>query len=207
MLDLVAAVLPFETTDGPHDAGQVASATGELSYTTTTEAYRRVAAVARGAGSGGGQRRLRLRRRPAGPAGNAAPGWRVRELVSGDLEAVLRLPSAEREVAPPPAVMAARELLTGDDCDVLVRVFRPDLVPAILLRDAEGEHRRELDREREADPNLWDGLLDALADQPARRAPGRWCSTTPPTWCGKLLAATGTRESSTPACARSTCRR
>lgn len=190
MLDLVAAVVPFETTDGPQPLAQVASATGELLYTTTTEAYRRVAAVARGQGlvvvNAGyvydADLLDRLQRRP---------GWRVRELVSGDLEAVLKLPSAEREAATAPAVMAARELLTGDDCDVLLRVFEPDLVPAILLRDAEGEHRRELDREREADPNRWDGLLDALADQPARRSRTLVLNDAADV-VGKLIAATGT---------------
>ncbi|MGC4155062.1 MAG: HSP90 family protein [Propionicimonas sp.] len=169
MLDLVASVVPFETTDGPLPLAQVASLTGELLYTTTTEAYRRVAAVARGQGlvvvNAGyvydADLLARLQRRP---------GWRVRELVSGDLEAVLRLPSAEREAVTATAVMAARELLAEDDCDVLLRVFEPDLVPAILLRDSEGEHRRELDREREAAPDRWSGLLDALAGQPVRRS-------------------------------------
>ncbi len=190
MLDLVAAVVPFETTDGPLPLAQVASVTGELLYTTTTEAYRRVAAVARGQGlvvvNAGyvydADLLARLQQRP---------GWRVRELVSGDLEAVLRLPSAERETATAAAVMAARDLLAGEDCDVLLRVFEPSLVPAILLRDAEGEHRRELDRERRAAPDRWSGLLDALADQPTRRSRTLVLNDAADV-VGKLIGATGT---------------
>lgn len=190
MLDLVAAVVPFETTDGPMPLTEAAAQTGELLYTTTTEAYRRVAAVARGQGlvvvNAGyvydADLLERLQRRP---------GWRVRELVSGDLEAVLQLPSAEREAATAPAVMAAREALTGEDCDVLLRVFEPSLVPAILLRDAEGEHRRNLDQEREADPARWAGLLDALAEQPTRRSRTLVLNDAAEV-VAKLIAATGT---------------
>ena len=46
MLDLAAAILPFETTDGPRTLAELRER-GEIVYTTTTEAYRRVAAVAR----------------------------------------------------------------------------------------------------------------------------------------------------------------
>jgi molecular chaperone HtpG len=41
----------------------------------------------------------------------------------------------------------------------------------MLLRDSDGEHRRELNRERTAEPGRWDGLLDSLAgnSQPRTR--------------------------------------
>lgn len=69
MLDVVASSLPFETTGGIATLAQVIEETGQVLYTPTTEAYRRVAPVARGSGAVGGQRRLRLRCRPAGQAG------------------------------------------------------------------------------------------------------------------------------------------
>ena len=56
----------------------------------------------------------------------------------------------------------AEAVLTDEDCHVLVRTFEPESLPAVLLRDPDGEHRRALAREREAAPGLWGGLLDAL---------------------------------------------
>lgn len=162
MLALVAEVLPFETSDGPMTLSGAASH-GEIVYTATPEAYRRVAAVARA------QELVVVN---AGYVYDAdimerlgrLDGWAVRELDSADLVQVLGVPAVERELAVADAVARAHELLEDDDCDVLVRTFAPDTVPAILLRDSDGEHRRALDRERRATPDLWGGLLDAFAE-------------------------------------------
>lgn len=167
MLDLVTEVLPFETTDGPLTLAQLGAA-GEVVYTTTTEAYRRVAAVARAQGivvlNAGyvydADLLARLGQRP---------GWSVRELASADLVQALGLPGVDREWELADAVARARELLTPDDCDVIVRSFSPETVPAILLRDPEGEHRRDRDRERSASPELWGGLLDSFAENTTSR--------------------------------------
>ena len=161
MLDLVAKVLPFETTDGPRTLAQVAQG-GDVVFTRTVEAFRRIAAVARACGMSVVNAGYvydatvmdRLSRRP---------GWRVRELSAHDLDQVLRLPSPAREAEIAGAVVAARELLTPQDCDVIVREFAPEGVPAILLRDPDNEHRRDLNRERDASPGLWGGLLDEFA--------------------------------------------
>ena len=167
MLDLVTEVLPFETTDGPLMLAQ-AAADGEIVYTTTTEAYRRVATVARAQGlvvvnagyvyDADIMAQLGKRR-----------GWKVRELESSDLVQVLGVPGISREMEVAGQVAHARDLLESDDCDVIVRTFSPSSVPAILLRDSEGEHRRDLNRERDAAPDLWSGLLDSFAEDTASR--------------------------------------
>lgn len=162
MLDLVTEILPFETTDGPMTLAR-AHEQGEIVYTTTTEAYRRVATVARAQGlvvvNAGyvydAELLEQLGRRS---------GWRVRELASSDLVQVLGLPGLEREWQVASAVARAKDLLLYEDCDVSVRVFSPETVPAIVLRDSESEHRRDLNRERDATPDLWGGLLDSFAD-------------------------------------------
>lgn len=167
MLDLVSEILPFETTDGAMTLAQAAQG-GEVVYTTTTEAYRRVAAVARAQG---------LVVVNAGYVYDAdlmqllgrRPGWRVRELESSDLVQVLGLLDLSRDWEITDAVAHARTVLEPDDCDVIVREFSPETVPAMLLRDSDGEHRRELNREREAEPGRWDGLLDSLAGETQSR--------------------------------------
>ena len=168
MLELVAEILPYETTDGPMTLAAVAEQ-GEIVYTTTTEAYRRVAAVARAQG---------LIVVNAGYVYDAdlltqlgqRPGRQVRELTTSDLVQVLRVPGLERELELAAAIAAARDVLAADDCDVIVRGFSPEHVPAMLLRDAAGERRRELDREREATPDRWGGLLDVFAEQAVSRS-------------------------------------
>ncbi|PKQ32453.1 MAG: HSP90 family protein [Actinobacteria bacterium HGW-Actinobacteria-2] len=168
LLDLAASVLPYETSEGVLTLAEVAER-GEVLYTVTTQAYRRVSAVARAEGItvvNAGYvydseilERLGTRR-----------GWRVRELKSDDLVKVLHLLSAEREVAASSAVVRARGLLAGADCDVIARRFEPSAVPAMVLRDSEGEHRRRLSRERQAAPDLWGGLLDSLSTTGAGRS-------------------------------------
>lgn len=167
VLDLVARVLPFETTDRPMTLTE-ATRNGEIVYTTTTEAYRRVATVARAQGlvvvNAGYVYDADIMQRLA-----ARRGWHARELQSSDLVQVLGVPGLAREMEIASVVAHARNLLTPDDCDVIVRTFSPETVPAILLRDSEGEHRRDRDRERAASPGLWGGLLDSFADDsPAR---------------------------------------
>lgn len=168
LLDLAASVLPYETSEGVLTLAEVAER-GEVLYTVTTQAYRRVSAVARAEGItvvNAGYvydseilERLGTRR-----------GWRVRELKSDDLVKVLHLLSAEREVAASSAVVRARGLLAEADCDVIARRFEPSAVPAMVLRDSEGEHRRRLSRERQAAPDLWGGLLDSLSTTGAGRS-------------------------------------
>lgn len=161
MLDLVSEILPFETTDGPMTLAQAAQS-GEVVYTTTTEAYRRVATVARAQGlvvvNAGYVYDADLMERLG-----KRPGWRARELESSDLVQVLGLLDLSRDWEITNTVSHARAVLEADDCDVVVREFSPDTVPAMLLRDSDGEQRRELNREREAEPGRWDGLLDSLA--------------------------------------------
>lgn len=161
MLDLVARVVPFETTQGFSTIAELAEH-GEIVYAPTTEAYRSVASVATAQGlavvNAGYVYDADLLARLGG-----RPGWATREFVSSDLQGTMHLPSAERETATAPAIARARELLADADCDVLLRVFEPADCPAVLLRDADAERRRDLDREREATPDLWGGLLDSLA--------------------------------------------
>ena len=203
VLDLVAHVLPYQTTDGPMTLAQVAAAgDGHIRYATTTEAYQRVAAVARAQGLvvvNAGYvydadimaRLARPGRVPTTDIDRAAPedradrasgsdraavgptadssSWSLEELTAQDLVQVLGVLDVAREMAVAPAVTRAREILEADDCDVIVRTFQPVTAPSILLRDPEGERRRDLDRERRASAGLWGGLLDVFAQDASAR--------------------------------------
>lgn len=167
VLDLVARTVPFETTAGPATLADLA-ADGAIAYTRTTQAFRAVESVARAQG---------LAVVNAGYVYDAdllarldtRPGFTTHEFDPASLGGMMALPTAEREVATAGALAAARGLLSAVDCDVVLRQFRPAATPAVLLRDAEGERRRELDGERAAAPDLWGGLLDALAEDGGRR--------------------------------------
>lgn len=163
MLDLAAQVLPFETTEGYATLTEVRERTREVLYAATTDAFRRIATVARAQGlvvvNAGyvydadllarlGQRR----------------DWQVREVGADDLTAVLTPLEPLRELEVLDAVARARVVLQAEDCDVQVRRFEPERTPALLLRDRDGEHQRTLTHQRESADAVWGGVLDAFAE-------------------------------------------
>lgn len=162
MLELVARVLPYETTDGGATLAELQEADGEVVYAATTQAYRRVASVARAQG---------LTVVNAGYVYDSdlltklgqRPGWRVRELVTDDLAAILRPLDPSRELEVLDAVSAANAVLREADCEVLVREFAPEHVPAMLLRDRDGEHQRDLRREAASADDVWGSVLAGFA--------------------------------------------
>lgn len=165
MLDLVAEVLPYETTEGMASLTEVAAASGEVLYCATTEAYQRIATVARAQGltvvnagyvyDATVMDRLRSR-----------PGWRVRELKADDLAQVLLPVEPVRELELLDALARAREVLAEEDCDVEVRSYQPAATPAVLLRDAEGERQRRLATEQQLAESAWSEVL-ATFSRPA----------------------------------------
>lgn len=159
ILELVSKVLLYETTDGPQTLEE-ARENGELVYTVTLEAYRRVATVARSQG---------LTVVNAGYVYDAEivaklgkQGWKVRELTNDDVVQVLALPDADRAWQLAPALQRGQDVLAEEDCSVILRRFAPETVPAMILRDARSERRRALRIEREESPGLWGGMLDSL---------------------------------------------
>ncbi|WP_166987113.1 HSP90 family protein [Canibacter zhoujuaniae] len=160
MLEVVADTVPYETTDGALTLRQ-AVASGELLYTTTVPAFRRLSPVARAAGitvvNGGYAYDADLIAKLKSDL-----QWSVRELESADLTQALTEPSLEREMATGDAIAKARTLLGQVDCDVLLRRFEPESIPAMLLRDADAEFQHELSEVRESTQDLWGGLLDAF---------------------------------------------
>ena len=163
MLDVVASSLPFETTGGITTLTQVIEETGQVLYTPTTEAYRRVAPVARAQGlwvvNGGYVYDADLLAKLAD-----RPRWKVTELTSKDVTQTLAAVEMEREFEVLRGLERARTVLAAQDCGVLLRTFDPAEVPAVLLRDADAERARDLAQEAEDAGGAWGGLLGSFTE-------------------------------------------
>lgn len=166
MLDVVARSLPFETSQGLATLAEVAEQAGQVRFTSTTEAYRRVAPVARAQGlwvvNGGYVYDADLLGKLA-----SRPSWEVTELTSGDITQTLASVDMDREFATLEALRKARAVLAPQDCDVTLRVFEPAEVPAVLLRDAEAERRRDISREQQEAGDMWGSLLGSFTQEDA----------------------------------------
>lgn len=166
MLDVVARSLPFETTGGIATLAQVIEETGQVLYTPTTEAYRRVAPVARAQGlwvvNGGYVYDADLLAKLAD-----RPRWKVTELTSKDVTQTLAAVEMEREFEVLRGLERARAVLAAQDCGVLLRTFDPAEVPAVLLRDADAERARDLAQEAEDAGGAWGGLLGSFTETAA----------------------------------------
>lgn len=168
MLELVARTLPYETTGGALTLTEVGERSGEILYTPTTESFRRIADVARAQGlvvvNAGYVYDADVLARLA-----ARSGWRVRELRVQDLVQALTPLEPSRELATLDGLAAARDVLGERDVDVLVRSFLPEDATAVLLRDAEGDHQRDLAEERKLADAPWGDVLAAFARPTASR--------------------------------------
>ncbi|WP_322746798.1 HSP90 family protein [Cellulomonas sp. S1-8] len=171
VLDLVAQVLPFETTDGAQTLVDVRDAHGEVLHATRVEDFRRVASVARAQGmtvvNAGYVYDADLLERLA-----RRPGWRVRELRAQDVAQVLEPLEPHRELEVLDQVQAARRVVLPLDCDLVVRRFAPEQVPAMLLEDRDARHRDDVLRAVSEADDLWGGVLAGFAgegDAPGRR--------------------------------------
>lgn len=171
VLDLVAQVLPFETTDGVRTLADVRDDKGEVLHATRVEDFRRVAPVARAQGmtvvNAGYVYDADLLGRLA-----QRPGWQVRELRARDVAQVLDPLEPQRELEVLDQVRAARDVVRDLDCDLVVRRFAPAQVPAMLLEDRDGRHASDVRRTVAEADDLWGGVLAGLAEdvaEPARR--------------------------------------
>ncbi len=170
VLDLAAQVLPFETTDGSRTLAQVRDDHAEVLFTSRVEDFRRVAPVARAQGmpvvNAGyvydAELLSRLARRP---------GWRVRELQSGDVAQVLTPVDPHRELEVLDQLRAAQAVVQPLDCEIVLRTFEPSEVPAVLLQDRDGEYRSDVREVLAAEQDLWGGVLSGMAGDSAE--PGR----------------------------------
>ena len=161
MLDTVATVLPYETTDGPMTLADVADTHGRIWYTTTVEEFRRIAPIARSQRltvvNGGYVYDDELLRRLAA----RRPGWRIRALRTDDVRQVLAPVEPLRELEVTDELVAAAHLLRRHDVEVCLRTYEPADLPAVLLDDRDRRHQRDLARTAEV-KDLWGEVLGSF---------------------------------------------
>ncbi len=204
MLDVAARVLPFETTAGSTTLAGLAAdhPDGRLLYTASVEEFRRIAPVAAAQGlavvNGGYVYDADLLERVAA----RFPRWRLSPVSAADVAHVLTEVEPLRELEVADALASLDDALAEQDCDVVLRRYEPDALPAMLLHDREGDHAREAARVAETE-DLWGEILAGLS-APAR--PAAWSSTTPTPPCATCSRAP-TRRCAPRAPAPSTSRR
>lgn len=168
MLDVAARVLPFETTAGSTTLAGLAAdhPDGRLLYTASVEEFRRIAPVAAAQGlavvNGGYVYDADLLERVAA----RFPRWRLSPVSAADVAHVLTEVEPLRELEVADALASLDDALAEQDCDVVLRRYEPDALPAMLLHDREGDHAREAARVAETE-DLWGEILAGLS-APAR---------------------------------------
>ncbi|GAA3811611.1 HSP90 family protein [Cellulomonas soli] len=170
MLDLVADVLPFETTDGTRTLAEVRAEHGSLVHTGTVEEFRRIAPVARAQGlavvNAGYVYDAELLARLAA----RHPDWGVRALAAADVAAVLAPLDPLDELAVEDTRRDVDRVLAAVDCQAVLRTFAPSSLPALLLHDRDGDHQRDLARTVGEADDLWGQVLSGFAVRvPPRR--------------------------------------
>lgn len=170
MLDLVAEVLPYETTDGLATLAQVHADHGRVVYAASVEEFRRVAPVARAQGlavvNAGYVYDADLLARLAA----RRTSWGIRPLTASDVVGVLEPLEDVEQVVLAPSLAAASAALADLEVEATLRRFQPIELPALLLGDREGEHQRDLAATRESGDDVWGDVLGGFATEvPARQ--------------------------------------
>lgn len=167
MLDVVAEVLPWETTLGTMTLAEFSALDRVITYVDSVDAYQQVAAIARaediavlnaGYAYDTGLVDRWVRR---------SPGLDARRLAPEELADRFSAPDADEERLLAPLLDVARSVLSRAGVVPVVRSFRPATLQAVLLvgRDAHLERDRREVAVTASGP--WAEALDAIADPTA----------------------------------------
>jgi molecular chaperone HtpG len=170
VLALFAAWLPFETSSGAMSAGEIASLGRAVWFTRSVDAFRQMSGLAQTQG------RLLVN---AGYAYDDECLSRAAELLgielneldptalTQELDEVSEADLASAE----PCLEAAARALEGVGCDVSLRSFRPDDLPAFYAIGAEATYRRSVERAAVKARGAWSDVLSAVKRTRAAEKP------------------------------------
>ncbi|MCL2489231.1 MAG: HSP90 family protein [Propionibacteriaceae bacterium] len=169
MLDLAASVLPYETTLGTMTLEEFHEEQDTVLYAATVEDFRRVAPVARAQGLGVVNAGYVYDADLLGRLAARRPSWSVRLLEASDVESTLTPLTPEEELKCLDFLLESGEPASELDCEIWLRRFEPEALPAMLITDSDIEHQRSLQRTRDESTGVWGGVLDDFAKPSAKR--------------------------------------
>ena len=168
MLDVVAELLPWETTLGTMTLAEFSAVDRVVSYTDRVEDFQQVAAIARAEdiavlNAGYAYDRLIVDRWV-----HRSPGLESRRLDPEQLADRFTAPTPQEEAAFAPLLDVARSVLGRARAVPVVRSFRPESLHAVLLVGRDADRERDRLDVAEAAQGPWADALDTLADAGCR---------------------------------------
>ncbi len=163
MLDVVAELLPWETTLGTMTLSEFSAVDRVLAYVDRVEDYQQVAAIARAEdiavlNAGYAYDRLLLERWV-----RRTPGLESRRLEPEHLADRFSAPTPQEEAAFAPLLDVARSVLGRARAVPVVRSFRPESLQAVLLVGRDADRERDRLEVAEAAHGPWADALDTLS--------------------------------------------
>jgi molecular chaperone HtpG len=154
----------FETSDGPMTLGELARRSPLVRFTPTVERFRQLAPIASAQGLVIVNAGYTFDRELIERVALVAPGA-IAEVVE-DTEIVATLDAVDplRDAVAQRFLEVAERALAESDCDVDLRAFDPEVLPALLLFDEEAQQRRRQRRTADEVDELWSSLLADLDD-------------------------------------------
>jgi molecular chaperone HtpG len=167
MLDVVAELLPWETTLGTMTLAEFSAVDRVVTYTDRVEDYQQVAAIARAEdiavlNAGYAYDRLLLDRWV-----QRTPGLESRRLEPEHLADRFTTPTPQEEAAFAPLLDVARSVLGRARAVPVVRSFRPESLHAVLLVGRDADRERDRIEVAEGAVGPWADALDTLAEPDA----------------------------------------
>jgi molecular chaperone HtpG len=162
VLSLFADYLPFDTTQGSMAFSEIRAARSTIEFARSVDAFRQMAPVATAQG------KLLIN---AGFAFDQDVLTRACELFSLELSELdpttlsedlddLSEHDHERTME---FLELARRTLERFGCEVTLKEFRPEELPAFHATNRDGEFRRQIERTREKSSGLWSSVLGSIA--------------------------------------------
>jgi molecular chaperone HtpG len=162
MLDVVAELLPWETTLGAMTLAEFSAVDRVLSYVDRVEDYQQVAPIARAEdiavlNAGYAYDRLLLDRWV-----QRTPGLESHRLEPEHLADRFSSPTAQEQAAFAPLLDVARSVLGRARAVPVVRSFRPESLQAVLLVGRDADRERDRLEVAESADGPWSAALDTL---------------------------------------------
>lgn len=156
--------LRFETSAGPLTIDELHTRHGVIRYTATVDRFRQLAPIAQAQGLVVVNAGYTYDQELLARAAVAVPGAESVALGDDDVVATLDFVAPEREDWAARFLAVAGDALDEVGCDVALRTFDPEVVPALFLHDDAARDRRRMRTTASDVDDDWAGLLADLDD-------------------------------------------